>query len=76
MARYQVSGLNIRCTQRLLKGRILPQLTYEIDVWTNKSHIKEAAKALHTIIRTAFGLETKTPMLAIDTELGIPPLDL
>jgi len=37
---------------------------------------EEAAKALYAIIRTVFGLETKTPTLAIDKELSIPPLDL
>ena len=55
---------------------ILPQLTYGIDVWANKGKIKKAAKSLHAVIRRAFGLQTKTPTLAIVTEIGIPPLDL
>jgi len=33
-------------------------------------------KALHSIIRNTFVIEKKTPILAIATELGIPPLDL
>ena len=73
---YQIGGLNALCTQRLIKGLIIPQLTYEIEVWSKKTHIKEAAKVLHGVMRNAFKLEIKTPTLAIDTELGIPPLDL
>jgi len=53
-----------------------PQLTYGIEVWSKKTHIKEAAKALHGAIRNAFKLEIKTRTLVIDTELSIPPLDL
>jgi len=75
-SRYQVGGLNAWCTQRLIKGLIIPQLTYGIEVWSKKNHIKEAAKVLHGAMRNAFKLEIKTPTLAIDTELGIPPLDL
>jgi len=75
-ARYQVGGLNTWCTQRLIKGIILPQLTYGIEVWANKGALKEVAKTLHLIIRNAFMIKKKTPILAIETELGIPPLDL
>jgi len=75
-SRYQIGGLNAWYTQSLIKGLIIPQLTYGIEVWSKKTHIMEAAKALHGAIRNASKLETKTPMLAIDTELGIPPLDL
>jgi len=75
-SRYQIGGLNAWCTQRLIKGLVIPQLTYGIEVWSKKTHIKKPAKALHGAIRNAFKLETKTPTLAIDIELGISPLDL
>jgi len=71
-SRYQIGGLNAWCTQRLIKGLVIPQLTYGIELWSKKTHIKEVVKALHGAIRNAFKLETKTPTLAIDTELGIP----
>lgn len=75
-ARYQKGGLNAWSTQRLIKGLILPQLTYGVAVWANKGKLKEAAKSLHTIIRRAFSLQTKTPSLAIETEIGISPHNL
>jgi len=74
--RYQVGGLNAWCTHRLIKGLVLPQLTYGIEIWENKAMIAEAQVALNRIVRTAYGIELKVPTLAIQTETGIPPLDL
>jgi len=74
--RYQVRGLNAWCTHRLIKGLVLPQLSYGIELWNTKGLIQEAQATLHKIMRNSFGLETKTPNLAIDTEIGIPPMDL
>jgi len=58
------------------QGPDIPPLTYGIEVWAKKGALKEAAKGLHSIIRKAFMIEKKTPILAIETELGIRPLDL
>jgi len=33
-SQYQIGRLNAWCTQRLLKGLIIPQLTYGIEVWS------------------------------------------
>jgi len=74
--RYQLGGLNTWCTHRLIKGLVIPQLTYGIEVWENKATIVEAQVALNRIVRTAYGLERKVPTLAFQTETGIPPLDL
>jgi len=74
--RYQTRGLNAWCTHRLIKGLIIPQLTSGIQVWENKRLITEAQTALNEIIWAAYGLESKIPTLAIQTEVGIPPLDL
>jgi len=74
--RYQIGGLNAWCTHPLIKGLVLPQLSYGIELWNTKALIHEAQVALHRIMRNSFGLETKTPSLAIDTEIGIPPMDL
>jgi len=38
--------------------------------------IAEAQVALNKITRTAYGIEPKVPTLAIQTETGIPPLEL
>jgi len=75
-SRYQVGGLNAWCTHRLIKGLVLPQLTYGIEVWENKAMIAEAQVALNKIVRSAYGIELKVPTIAIQTETGIPPLDL
>ena len=75
-SRYQVGGLTAWCTHRLIKGLVLPQLTYGIEVWKNKAMIAEAQVALNKIVRTAYGIELKVPTIAIQTETGIPPLDL
>ena len=72
--RYQTGGLNTWTTLRIIKGLIIPQLTYGIEVWDTKGPIREAQTVLNNIVRKAFGLETKTPLAAIYTELGIPPL--
>jgi len=74
--RYQIGGLNAWCTHRLIKGLVLPQLSYGIELWNTKGLIQEAQTTLHKIMRNSFGLETKTPILAIDAEMGIPPMDL
>ena len=74
--RYQISGLNAWCTHRLIKGLVLPQLSYGIELWNTKGLIQEAQKTLHKIVRNSFGLEVKTPVLAIDAEIGIPLMDL
>ena len=73
-SRYQTGGLNTWTTLRLIKGLIMPQLTYGIEVWKTKKPIREAQGVLNNIIRKTFGLETKTPLAAIYSELGIPPL--
>jgi len=75
-SRYQVGGLNAWCTHRLINGLILPQLTYGMEVLENKAMIAEAQVALNKIVRTAYVIELKVPTLAIQTEMGIPPLDL
>ena len=75
-SRYQVGGLNAWCTHRLIKGLVLPQLTYGIEVWENKAMIAEAQVTLNKIVRAAYGIELKVPTIAIQTETGIPPLDL
>ena len=74
--RYQQGGLNTRTTLRLIKGLIIPQLTYGIEVWKTKKPIREAQGVLNNIVRKAFGLDTKTPLAALYSELGIPPLTL
>ena len=74
--RYQIGGLNAWCTHRLIKGLVLPQLSYGIELWNTKGLIQETQTTLHKIMRNGFGLETKTPTLAMDTEVGIPPMDL
>jgi len=74
--RYQTGGLNTWTTLRLIKGLIIPQLTYGREVWKTKAPIREAQTVLNNIIRKAYGLETKTPLAAIYCELGIPPLIL
>jgi len=75
-SRYQTGGLNTWTTLCLIKGLIIPQLTYGIEVWKTKAPIREAQTVLNNIIRKAYGLETKTPLAAIHCELGIPPLTL
>jgi len=74
--RYQIGGLNAWCTHRLIKGLILPQLSYGVELWNTKGLIQEAQVTLHKIMRNSFGLETKTPTLAMDAEIRIPPMDL
>jgi len=74
--RYQIGGLNPCGTHRLIKGLILPQLSYGIELWNTKGLIQEAQATLHKIMRNSFGLETKTAILAVDTAIGIPSMDL
>jgi len=75
-SRYQVAGLNAWCTHRLIKGLVLPQLTYGIEIWEHKAMITEAQVALNKVVRTAYRIGLKVPTLAIHTEKGVPPLDL
>jgi len=75
-SRYQTGGLNTWTTLRLIKGLIIPQPTYGIEVWKTKTPIGEAQTVLNNIVRKAYGLETKRPLAAIYCELGIPPLTL
>ena len=63
--RYQTGGLNTWTTLRLIKGLIIPQLTYGIEVWKTKAPIREAQTVLNKIIRLAYCLETNTPLAAI-----------
>jgi len=72
--RYQTADLNTWTTLRLIKGLMIPQLTYGIKVWKTKAPIREAQTVLNNIIHKTYGLETKTPLAAIYCELGIPPL--
>jgi len=72
--RYQTGGLNTWTTLRIIKGLVIPQLTYGIEVWDTKGPIREAQTVLNNIVLKAFGLKTKTPLAAIYTELGIPLL--
>jgi len=74
--RYQIGVLNAWCTHRLIKGLVLAQLSYGRELWNTKGLIEEAQTTLYKIMRNSLGLETKTPNLAVDTEIGIPPMDL
>jgi len=74
--RYQTGGLNTWTTLRLIKGLIIPQLIFGIDVLKKKALIREAQTVLNNIIRKAYRLGTKTALAAIYCELGIPPLTL
>jgi len=47
--RYQTGGLNTWTTLRLIKGLIIPQLTYGIEVWKTKGPIREAQTVLKTL---------------------------
>ena len=62
-SRYQIGGLNAWCTHRLITGLIMPQLTYGIETWGNKTMIREAQNALNNIIRKTFGIEKKCNLL-------------
>ena len=73
---YQTGGLNAWSTHRLIKGLILLQLTYGIEVCESTTRIQENQVALNKIIRKAYGLKKKTPRDAMYRETGIPPLDL
>lgn len=54
----------------------MPQLTYGIETWGNKTMISEAQNTLNDITRKDFGIQKLVPNLAMYSETGIPPLDL
>jgi len=58
-SRYQMGGLDTWTTLRLIKGLIILQITYGIEVWKKKTTIREAQTVLNNIIHKAYGLETK-----------------
>ena len=69
---YQIAGLNAWCTHRLIKGLILPQLTYSIEVWNSVTRIQENQVVINKIIRKAFGLEKKTRVMSYIAKQAYP----
>ena len=49
-SQYQQGVLNTWTTLRLIKGLIIPQLTYGIEVWKTKKPIREAQGFLNNIV--------------------------